>query len=146
MNVISSQWHYHHQCHFISMTSSTTLSHLNIIINNNITSYHIIINDNIILISILPSITTSPHINFIIDNNIISNHIPHIHIYKISCLRFTLLRSLDNISQKHSSINDVLHPISRKYYFSWKSTCTGINIHSHDWVPWPQLCYQSHKL
>ena len=120
------------------MTSSTTTtsSHFNIIINKNITSYHIIINDKIILISILLSITTSPYINIIIDNNIINNHIPHIHTYKISCLRFTLPKSSDNISlikqQYHSSINDILHPISRKHSFPWKPLCTGVSCYS--WV------------
>ena len=56
INNISSQCYYQHQPHVISMSfSASTSSHLNDV--TNIFSCHIIINNNIILISILSPIT-----------------------------------------------------------------------------------------
>ena len=85
INIIQSQWHYQYHLILMTLSTATSSSHINIIINNNIISYQ--------LLSISSLIITLYSINIIININDTSyqlislitvssiNHIPHIHTY-----------------------------------------------------------------
>jgi len=81
----SSQWHFQHQQHLISMSLSTsTSSHLNVILNINIFSSQCHSQHQHHLISMtLSTTTTSSHINIIINNNIISYQYYHKHQHRL---------------------------------------------------------------
>jgi len=97
-NIISSQCHFQHQRHLISMTlSTTTSSHINIVINKSIISYQYYHKHQHCLVSIIINIIFNNNIILyqhyhkhqrhlisinIINNNIISkSHFAHTYIY-----------------------------------------------------------------